>query len=91
MAHVVPLKTNFMTLLTLVFLTVFTVWTAKYVDLGQYNLILAMFIASVKATVVMLWFMHLKYDGWMNRVIVLSAAAFLIIMYGLSAVDIFTR
>lgn len=91
MAHVVPLKTNAITLGSLVVLTVLTVYTAKYVDLGQWNLALAMFIASFKAFVVASWFMHLKYDGWMNRAIVISAVIFLLIMYGFSAIDLFTR
>ena len=91
MAHVVPLKTNAITLSSLVVLTVLTVYTAKYVDLGQWNLALAMLIASAKACVVFLWFMHLKYDGWMNRVIVIGALVFLALMYGFSAIDLFTR
>lgn len=91
MAHIVPTKTNIVTLSVLIFLTVLTVYTAKFVDLGSFNLALAMLIATVKAATVLLWFMHLKYDGMMNRVIVLSAFAFLFLMYGLSAVDLFTR
>jgi cytochrome c oxidase subunit 4 len=91
MAHIVPTKTNLVTLSVLLVLTILTVFTAKFVDLGNLNLALAMLIASVKAATVLLWFMHLKYDGMFNRVIVLSAFAFLFLMYGLSAADLFTR
>jgi cytochrome c oxidase subunit 4 len=91
MAHIVPAKTNLITLATLLVLTVITVYTAKYVDLGNLNLALAMLIASAKALVVLLWFMHLKYDGNMNRAIIFSTFAFLGLMYGLSATDLFTR
>ena len=91
MAHIVPLKTNLITLSSLVVLTAFTVYTAKYVDLGSFNLALALLIASVKVGIVLLWFMHLKYDGWMNRVIVLCAAGFLSLLIGFTAVDIFSR
>jgi cytochrome c oxidase subunit 4 len=91
MAHVVPLKTNLTTLASLVALTIITVYTAKYVDLGSFNLVLALFIASIKVAIVLLWFMHLKYDGWMNRVIVICAAGFLSLLIGFTAVDIFTR
>lgn len=91
MAHVVPLKTNLVTLVTLVILTVVTVLTAKYVDLGEYNLLLAMFIASCKAFVVFNWFMHLKYDGMMNRAIALCGVAFLFLFVGFSYVDLFFR
>lgn len=89
--HIVPLKTNAITFTTLVILTIITVYTAKFVDLGELNIVLAMLIASAKASVVLLWFMHLKYDGLMNRVIALSAIFFLALLYGLSAIDVFTR
>ena len=51
--HIVPLKTNLITLLSLVGLTIITVLTAKFVDLGDYNLLLAMFIACIKASIVL--------------------------------------
>ena len=91
MAHVVPLKTNLTTLIALIILTALTVYTAKFVDLGPHNLTLAIAIASVKATLVFLWFMHLKYDGVANRVIIFSTLAFLALFIGFSAGDIWTR
>tara|TARA_B100001971_G_scaffold111191_1_gene102167 strand:- start:114143 stop:114418 length:276 start_codon:yes stop_codon:yes gene_type:complete len=91
MAHIVPVKTNAMTLGTLIVLTVITVYTAKYVDLGQFNLTLAMFIATCKALTVFLWFMHLKYDGNQNRAIIFSTLGFLALFIGFSALDLFTR
>ena len=89
--HVVPVKTHLITFLTLVILTVLTVYTAKNVDLGEFNLTLAMIIATAKATVVGLWFMHLKYDTWMNRAIMLSSIGFISLLFIISAVDLFTR
>ena len=91
MAHIVPLKTNITTLLALVTLTIITVLTAKYVDLGNYNLLLAMAIACTKAFIVFSWFMHLKYDGLMNRVIALCGGAFLLLFFAVSAIDQFSR
>jgi cytochrome c oxidase subunit 4 len=85
------MKTNLATLSVLVFLTIVTVLTAKFVDLGDYNLHLAMFIASIKATVVLGWFMHLKYDGMMNRVIAVCGVAFLFLFVGFSYIDLFYR
>lgn len=89
--HIVELKTNVTTLAILVVLTVVTVLTAKFVDLGDYNLLLAMFIATIKATVVLGWFMHLKYDGMMNRAIALSGIFFLFLFVGFSYIDLFFR
>jgi len=89
--HIVPLNVNLKTFASLVALTIITVYTAKYIDLGQYNLILAMFLASCKALIVFLWFMHLKYDGNQNRSIIFSTLAFLALFIGFTAADIFTR
>ncbi|MAX66331.1 MAG: cytochrome C oxidase subunit IV family protein [Bacteriovoracaceae bacterium] len=89
--HIVPLKTNLITLLSLVGLTIITVLTAKFVDLGDYNLLLAMFIACIKASIVLGWFMHLKYDGMMNRTIALCGVAFLLLFVGFSYIDLFFR
>ena len=91
MAHVVEIKTNITTLIALVSLTVITVLTAKYVDLGDYNLVLAMFIACIKATVVLGWFMHLKYDGMMNRAIAICGIFFLFLFVGFAYIDLFFR
>ena len=92
MAHIVPLKTNIKTLVALIILTCLTVVTAKYLHLGRNgNLILAMFIACFKAGIVFAWFMHLKYEGMMNRAIALCGAAFLLLFFGVSAIDQFSR
>jgi cytochrome c oxidase subunit 4 len=92
MAHIVPLKTNLKTLIVLIILTALTVITAKYVHLGRNgNLILAMFIASVKATIVFGWFMHLKYDGLLNRVIAVCGIGFLFLFFIFAYIDLFYR
>lgn len=89
--HVVPFKTNLITFITLVALTIITVLTAKFVDLGDYNLVLAMFIATIKVAVVVLWFMHLKYDGLMNRAIFGASFFFLFLFFTMSAFDLYFR
>jgi cytochrome c oxidase subunit 4 len=91
MSHIVPIKTNLITLGSLVCLTVVTVLTAKFVDLGEYNLLLAMAIASVKAFIVLNWFMHLKYDGLMNRTIAVCGVGFLLLFFGISFLDMLSR
>ena len=89
--HIVPFKTNLTTLSVLIALTAITVLTAKYVDLGEYNLLLAMLIATIKAAVVLGWFMHLKYDGLINRTIALCGIFFLFLFVGFSYIDLFFR
>lgn len=89
--HIVPFNVNLKTFIALVVLTVLTVYTAHFVDLGVWNLPLAMLIATVKACIVALWFMHLKYDTVINRSIVLGALVFVGLLIFFSAIDIFTR
>ena len=91
MAHIVPISINIKTLAALIALTITTVLTANFVDLGNYNLVLAMFIGRIKAGIVFAWFMHLKYEGMMNRVIALCGLAFLFLFVGFAYIDLFFR
>lgn len=88
--HVVPLEVNITVFLSLLVLTGLTVFIAG-VDLGALNIFVAMLIATVKATIVFLWFMHLKYDGWVNRVVFGTALFFVGLFFVLTASDVFTR
>ncbi|MFO0416977.1 MAG: cytochrome C oxidase subunit IV family protein [Pseudomonadota bacterium] len=63
--HVVPVSTFFKVLVALLILTVITVLAAQ-VDLGKWNIAGALVIASIKASLVILVFMHGKYE---NRII----------------------
>ena len=54
-------------LLVLTFITVAVTW----VNLGEFNLWIAMIIATIKATLVVLFFMHLYWDKPINTVILL--------------------
>ena len=81
LAHVAAPKVLLGTWIALMFLTIITV-TATQIDLGpSYNLALAMAIAAVKATLVVLFFMHLRYDKLFHSVLVagglLAAALFI--------------
>ena len=88
--HIVPIETNIKVFVCLLILTVLTVLAAQ-TDFGQWSIAIAMGIATVKAIVVMLWFMHLKYDNCINKVIVGGAIFFVIVFYVLTAFDIFFR
>jgi cytochrome c oxidase subunit 4 len=88
--HIIPLKIYFRVIIALMLLTVLTV-AASRVDFGAGNTVIAMLIASVKASLVLAFFMHLKYDDKMYVVAFGTAVFFLIILYFFSWVDIFTR
>ncbi len=59
--HIVEYKNHLMILLLLIGFTVLTVAITS-VELGPYNTAAAMLIATVKAVIVLLYFMHLKFD-----------------------------
>ena len=88
--HIVPFKTYLNILLVLLFLTVVTVAISR-VDFGFLNTVIAMFIATIKATFVLAVFMHLKYDNMINRVIFGTGLFFLAVLFIFSIGDIFTR
>lgn len=89
--HITPFKTFMKVYLSLVALTVFTVYTATQWHLGWLNTPLAMLIATVKVLIVMFWFMHLKYDTKLNKVTIFSAFFFLFVFFGFTAMDVFSR
>lgn len=88
--HVIPIPVYVGVLLVLLVGTVITVWVAQF-DFGTWNTIIAMLVATIKASFVLGFFMHLKYDNMMNRVIFMSGFFFLLLLIAFSAADIFTR
>lgn len=74
--HVLPFATYVKTLATLLVLTVITV-AASYVDFGSANLWIAMFIATIKASVVALIFMHLFWDHKFHSIVLVMSLIFL--------------
>lgn len=85
-AHTAPksvLIGVFITLLVLTAATVMVTW----IDLGPLNLIIAMAIATVKAGLVALFFMHLIYDHPFNGFVFLVALAFLAIFLSITLYD----
>lgn len=77
--HVTGYGKLFVIILALLVLTGITV-AVSYVNLGFYNVPIALFIASTKSSLVLLFFMHLKYEGRAIQVSFLSTIAFLFIM-----------
>jgi cytochrome c oxidase subunit 4 len=61
LGHILPRKVYLWVFIALLVLTVITLMAAG-IDFGNFNLVVAMLIASVKALLVALYFMHLKYE-----------------------------
>lgn len=78
------------TLFALLFLTIVTVG-ASYIDFGSGNVIIALFIATIKASLVALFFMHLRYEKPVNAVIALAGFLFLGIFLMFCFIDFDSR
>ena len=75
----------------LLVLTAITVGAA-FVNLGPFNPVVALLIATIKATLVVLFFMHVKgASEKMTAVVVISGFFFLAILLALSMADYLTR
>ena len=88
--HIVPLKVYIKVLISLLVLTAATVWAGQ-MDFGVFNVVIAMLIATVKAGLVLLFFMHLKYDNKMFLVIFLTGVFFVGILFLFCWFDLITR
>jgi cytochrome c oxidase subunit 4 len=88
--HVEPLKTYLHVFLALMVLTALTVWAA-YQDLGAWNAVLALAIASAKALLVAIVFMHLRRAERLVWLFAGAAILWLLILFGLTLADVDTR
>ncbi len=59
--HISSYKSHLLVLLALLVLTAASVAVTS-VEMGAYNTLVAMLLAGAKATLVLLWFMHLRFD-----------------------------
>ncbi len=83
-------KTYVKVALALLLLTLITV-AVSYVNLGVLNIFVAMLVATIKGSLVCLYFMHLKEDNRVNQVVFISAFVFLAIFVGLTLSDVLFR
>ena len=60
---------------------------AAFVNLGQFNFLVAMVIAVFKATLVIWFFMHVKYQSQLTKLTVATGLFFLAILLGMMLVD----
>jgi cytochrome c oxidase subunit 4 len=86
LGHVVPMRVLLGTWGALVALTVLTV-AATYIDLGNLNIVIALAIAVAKSALVVLFFMHLRYDKPFHAIVFVSAALFVMLFISLALMD----
>jgi len=88
--HVVPISTYLAVFAALMVGTVITTWVAT-INLGKFNTVVALVIAFIKMTLVVLFFMHVKYATGLTRIVIVAGFFWLAIMITLTGSDEFTR
>lgn len=89
-AHIGSYRAYFAVFMGLIVFTLLTVGLAS-IHLGKANLAIAVVIASIKATLVCTFFMHLKDDNKFNSLILISAVTFIGVFFALTLNDVSYR
>jgi cytochrome c oxidase subunit IV len=89
-SHVESLKVYFLIFVALLSMTALTIQMA-FIDLGHFNIYVAMTIAVIKGLLVALFFMHLRYSSSLTKLFVTAGILWLAILFALTTSDYFTR
>ncbi len=85
-AHALPASVLLRTWVALIALTALTVASSRF-DLGSLNVVLALAIACAKASVVALFFMHLKYENRFHLVVLTVSVLFAVLLVSFVVFD----
>ena len=85
--HVMPMKTLISVFVGLLIFTYITV-QQSYFDFGETEFVVTMFIATIKATMVTLFFMHLRYDRGQNSMLLIFTLVFVGLFLAMTLVDL---
>jgi len=88
--HIVPKRVYFLVFATLIVMTWVTALVST-IDLGRLNVFVALSIAIFKASLVILFFMHVKYGTRLTKMIVLCGIYWLLLLLFIAMMDIWTR
>jgi cytochrome c oxidase subunit 4 len=88
--HIAPAKLYVAIWAILMVMTLTTV-LVSCVDIGPMNIVIALAIATFKGTLVVLFFMHLRYSPKLTMVTVVAAMFFLFLLLSLTMSDYLTR
>ena len=90
MEHISPKRTYILVWAVLMCLTVLTA-AVSFVDLGPFSAPVALFIATCKALLVVLFFMHVRYSTRLTKLVVVGGFMWLALLIGLTMADEATR
>lgn len=89
--HIVPLKYYFGVFALLMVFTALTVWVAQFDLPGLWNIIVALTVACIKATAVVLIFMHVRWSSKLTQVIIVAGLFWLAILLIMTMADYLVR
>jgi len=88
--EITPVRTYFLVYVALLALLAATVALA-YINLGIWNLVIAISIAIAKALLVLLYFMHVRHSKQLVKVFAIAGFLWLLILIGLTLTDYISR
>jgi cytochrome c oxidase subunit 4 len=88
--HISPKSTYYTIFGSLMILTGITIAVA-FINLGRLNFPVAISIAIIKATLVILFFMHVKYSSRLTKLIIGAGFFFLLVLFVLTMTDYISR
>jgi cytochrome c oxidase subunit IV len=88
--HIVPIKVYVAVFVTLLVMTAATTAISS-VDLGPWNTVAALVIALFKATLVVLFFMHVKYSPRLTQMVILAGIFWLALLLLITFSDFVSR
>ena len=88
--HIVPKRIYIAVFLTLIVLTWVTAFVST-IDMGRFNVFVALAIAIFKASLVILFFMHVKYSPKLTKLVVIAGVFWLVILLTVTETDLLTR
>ncbi|MGO9317732.1 MAG: cytochrome C oxidase subunit IV family protein [Terracidiphilus sp.] len=88
--HIVSPGVYLVILFALLLGTALTVW-ASYVDLGFWNPVIALAIATTKAVLVVLYFMHVKYSTKLTKLTIVAGIFMFLVLISMTLTDYISR
>lgn len=88
--HVLPLRTYF-SIAALLFILLAVTVAVALVDLGPFNIVVALVVAILKAVLVILYFMHVKFSSRLTWLFASSGVLWLLILFSFVLSDFLTR
>jgi len=88
--HILPKRTYYTVFAILIACTYLT-WQVAYFDLGALNAVVALGIAALKAVLVVLFFMHVRYGTRLTWAVIVAGVFWLTILLAVTMSDYLTR